>query len=330
MTPEQAASAAETLACPACGSPAGSPCRTRGGDTAFRYHTGRLVLVPELAGEPEVVVPGDRGPGRPWQPRPAPLSAQARALDVPSRIGYACSTPASPGLQDQLDALRTAGCEQVFREDASARAKDRPERDKALRLAAGTRTSAGRRVILTVHELGRLARTSAELMTLAAALEADGIGLEVLTGPLAGTWDPRGAGSVLFGVLAAAAGLDRNYRREKSIEGQQAAAAEGRRGGRPRIFGVEMTAAALAMREQGTGVPEIAASLVIAEGRNAGQHPSLASVYRALADADAGAAARLASRLSPRARQETMRVRRANHRRLEGRKGGRRCSLTRP
>jgi DNA invertase Pin-like site-specific DNA recombinase len=299
MTPEQAASAAESFACPACGSPAGSPCRTRGGDTAFRYHTGRLVLVPELAGEPEVVVPGDRGPGRPWQPRPAPLSAQARALDVPSRIGYACSTPASPGLQDQLDALRTAGCEQVFREDASARAKDRPERDKALRLAAGTRAS-GRRVILTVHELGRLARTSAELMTLAAALEADGIGLEVLTGPLAGTWDPRGAGSVLFGVLAAAAGLDRNHRREKTVEGQQDAAAGGRRGGRPRVFDQEMTAAALAMRSRGMGVPEIAARLVIPEGKNAGQHPSLASVYRALADADGGAdtaaAARLASR----------------------------------
>jgi DNA invertase Pin-like site-specific DNA recombinase len=300
VTPEQAASAAESFACPACGSPAGSPCRTRGGDTAFRYHTGRFVLVPELAGEPEVVVPGDREPGRPWQPRPTPLNAQAHALDAPARIGYACSTPASSGLQDQLDALRAAGCEQVFRENASARVKDRPERDKALRLAARTRTSGDRPVILTVHELGRLARTSAELMTLAAALEADGIRLEVLTGPLTGIWDPRGEGSVLFGVLAGAAGLDRNDRREKTVEGQQAAAAGGRRGGRPRVFDEEMTAAALAMREQGMGVPEIAASLVIPEGKNAGQHPSLASVYRALADADTGADTAAAPRLSSR------------------------------
>jgi DNA invertase Pin-like site-specific DNA recombinase len=142
-------------------------------------------------------------------------------------------------------------------------------------------------VIVTVHTLGRLARTSAELMTLAVALEADGIGLEVLTGPLAGTWDPRGAGALLFDVLAAAAGLDRNHRREKSIEGQQAAAAEGRHSGRPRVFDEEMTAAALAMRDQGMSVPEIAASLVIPEGKNAGQHPSLASVYRVLAEADA-------------------------------------------
>ena len=62
-----------------------------------------------------------------------------------------------------------------------------------------------------------------------------------------------------------------------------------------------MTAAAVAMRERGLGVPEIAAALVVPGGRNAGRRPSLASVYRALADADAvtadaGAAERPASR----------------------------------
>ena len=195
--------------------------------------------------------------------------------------------------------MRAAGCEQFFLEDASARVKGRPERDKALRLAAGLAAPGGRPVILTVHELKRLARTSAELMTLAAALAADGIRLAVLAGPLAGTWDPHGAGALLFDVLAAAAGLDRNHRQEKSIEAQRAAAAEGRHGGRPRVFDEEMTAAALAMRDQGMSVPEIAASLVIAEGKNAGQHPSLASVYRVLADTDTHAdtaAARPASR----------------------------------
>jgi DNA invertase Pin-like site-specific DNA recombinase len=288
VTPEQAASAAESFACPTCGSPPGSPCRTRGGDTAFRYHTARFILVPELAGEPEVVVPGDRGPGRPWT-GPTLRPPRADPADGAVRIGYACSTPTRPGLQEQLAALRAAGCEQIFGEDASARVKDRPERGKALRLAASATTTGDRPVILVVHELGRLARNSAELMTLAAALQADGIRLEVLTGALAGTWDPRGDGSLLFGVLAAAAGLDRNHRREKSIEGQRAAAAGGRRGGRPRVFDEGMTATALAMREQGMSVPEIAVSLVIPEGRNAGQHPSLASVYRALAEADAGA-----------------------------------------
>ena len=289
MTPDQAATAAESFACPTCESPAGSPCRTRGGETAHRYHTARFVLVPELAGEPEVVVPGDRGPGRPWRPGPGIRPAQAYPGDWAVRIGYACGTSASPGLRDQVDALRAAGCRPVFRERASARVKDRPERDRALRLATETGVPGGPPVILVVDELGRLARDSADLMALTALLETADIRLEVLTGPLAGIWDPRGDGSVLFVVLAAAAGLDRNHRREKSIEGQREAAAGGRPGGRPRVFDQQMTASARAMRDNGMSVPEIAATLVIPEGKQAGRHPSLASVYRALTDADTGA-----------------------------------------
>lgn len=274
MTPEQAAAqAVESFACPACAAPPGSPCRTSGGDTAARYHTARFIRVPDLAGAPEVLVPADRGPGRTWRPPRAP-----------ARIGYACSTAASPSLHPQLEALRAAGCERIFSEEGSARVRDRPERDKALRLAAARREPGGPAVMLTVHEVGRLARNAAELMTLTAAMKADGIGLELLSGPLAGTYDPAGPGSVLFDVLAAAAELDRSHRRERTFEGQRAAARQGRRSGRPRVFDDEMTAAALDMRDRGMSVPGIAAALTIPGGKNAGRHPSLASVYRALAD----------------------------------------------
>jgi DNA invertase Pin-like site-specific DNA recombinase len=66
-------------------------------------------------------------------------------------------------------------------------------------------------VILTVHELKRPARNAAELMALAAQLQAHGIQLELLSGPLTGIYDPHGMGSILFAVLAVAAQLDRNY-----------------------------------------------------------------------------------------------------------------------
>jgi DNA invertase Pin-like site-specific DNA recombinase len=46
-------------------------------------------------------------------------------------------------------------------------------------------------VILTVHEMKRLARNAAELMTLSARLHADGIRLELLTGPLTSAYDPK-------------------------------------------------------------------------------------------------------------------------------------------
>jgi len=115
-------------------------------------------------------------------------------------------------------------------------------------------------VILTVHELKRLARNAAELMTLSAGLQVGDIQLELLTGPLTGIYDPNGMGSMLFAVLAVAAQLDRDYIREKTLEGQQAAAGKGN-----------------------TQVPEIAKKLVIRTGKNAGKHPSVASLYRALA-----------------------------------------------
>ncbi|WP_344946118.1 hypothetical protein [Actinomadura miaoliensis] len=43
---------------------------------------------------------------------------------------------------------------------------------------------------LTMHEMKRLARNAAELMTLAGALQADGIQPDLLSGPLTGIYDP--------------------------------------------------------------------------------------------------------------------------------------------
>ena len=138
-------------------------------------------------------------------------------------------------------------------------------------------------MILTVHELKRLARNAAELMTLSTQLQAAGIQLELLTGPLTGIYDPNGMGSMLFAVLAVAAQLDRDYIREKTLEGQQAAAGKGNHGGRPKVIDDDMLIFARALKDNGTPVPEIAKKLVIRTGKNAGKHPSVASLYRALA-----------------------------------------------
>ncbi|MGP3683986.1 recombinase family protein [Streptomyces sp. IBSNAI002] len=80
-------------------------------------------------------------------------------------------------------------------------------------------------VILTVHELERLARNATELMSLFAELQAGGIQLELLTGPLIGIYAPRGGGAMLFAVLADAGQIERNHIRERSFEGQVTAAA---------------------------------------------------------------------------------------------------------
>ncbi|MEA5363010.1 recombinase family protein [Amycolatopsis sp., V23-08] len=280
LTPDQAASAAEQLDCPTCGVPAGSPCRNRSGTTALKYHTPRFLLIPALRDAHEVDVPDDRGPGRPWQGGPARTTGEA---GTPIRIGYACCSPASPDLDRQLGALTTARCDHVFAEQVGARIKTRAELEKALAIGS-TRAAPGRTVILTVHELKRLARTTAELITVSAEVEAAGLELEVLTGPLAGIHDPNGPGQTLFAVLAAAAHLDRDHVREKTREGQQAATAKGHRSGRPKALDEEMLALARRLHGQGVSVPDIARQLTIRTGKNAGRHPSVASVYRALAE----------------------------------------------
>ncbi|MEV0702132.1 recombinase family protein [Saccharopolyspora sp. NPDC050389] len=287
LTTEQAANAVERQDCPKCEAPAGSPCRTRGGKTATKYHTARFILVPALREELDVAVPDDRGPGRVWVPGPRIKAETPAPAAAAIRIGYARCSTAQQELQSQLDALDRANCKRVFSEKISTRVKVRPELEKALKLAYDIREAApDQPVILTVHELKRLARNAAELMALSGQLQAAGVQLELLTGPLTGIYDPNGMGAMFFAVLAASAQIDRNYIREKTLEGQQAAAAKGNHGGRPKVIDDDMLTFAVALKAKGTPVPEIAKKLTIKTGKNAGRNPSVASLYRALAEAD--------------------------------------------
>ncbi len=67
LTPEQVATAVERHPCPQCEVSAGSPCRTRAGKVAVKYHPARFILVPTLRGElavhphrPRAQAPGPR------------------------------------------------------------------------------------------------------------------------------------------------------------------------------------------------------------------------------------------------------------------------------
>jgi len=282
------AAAVERHECPQCQAPAGSPCRTRSGTTAAKYHTARFMLVPALRDELAVPVPADRGPGRTWQAGPVltpEAAAATRENAGPIRIGYARCSMHAQELAGQLDLLEGAGCRRVFSEKISTRVKVRPELENALTLAREIKHAApDQPVILTVAEMKRLARNAAELMTLSATLQTAGIQLELLTGPLTGIYDPTGMGSMLFAILAVAAQLDRDYTRDKTLEGQKAAAARGNHCGRPPVIDADSLIYARALRDADTPIPKIATKLTIKTGKNAGRHPSVASVYRALAE----------------------------------------------
>ncbi|WP_438319584.1 recombinase family protein (plasmid) [Streptomyces sp. HUAS TT3] len=169
--------------------------------------------------------------------------------------------------------------------DPRRRIKVRPEFTRALDFARTIKKAVPhQRVIFTVHEMKRLGRGAAELLTIAEDLRHHDIELELLTGPLKGVYDPSGHGAALFAFFAGMAESEREYIREKSLEGQASARERGRHGGRPKVIDDDMAAYARALRAQNVPVPEIARKLVISSGKNKGEHPSVATVYRILAE----------------------------------------------
>ena len=252
---------------------------------AAQYHTARFRLVPQLAKALSVPVPPLRRPGSAWTELPRPPAPDA----VPAghvRIGYARASTVRQSLDTQADSLRGAGVTRIFAEKISTRAVTRPELDKAVALASEMRAS-GVAVTIVVHEHKRLGR-GIELAALAEQLRAAGIGLEFLAGELQGSHDPSG---IVFTVLAALSGMEREYIRDRTLEGHESARARGKAIGGAAVTDEAMLAVALHLRGQELSLRDIAARLVIATGKKKGQHPSPATVLRMLRDHDEKAAA---------------------------------------
>ena len=112
--------------------------------------------------------------------------------------------------------------------------------------------------------------------------------LEFLTGELQGSHDPSG---VVFTVLS---GMEREYIRDRTLEGHESARARGKSIGGAAVTDDAMLAAALHLRGQEMSLRDIAARLVIATGKKKGQHPSPATVMRMLREHDEKTAAAVA------------------------------------
>ena len=278
--------------CPmsSCAAPAGSPCRTGKGKVAVQYHTARFRLVPSLAKALNVPTPAVRKPGSVWVELPRLVAAGAEPTGH-VRIGYARASTVRQSLDSQLDSLKASGVTRIFSEKISTRAASRPELDKAVGLARELRAS-GVAVTLVVHEHKRLGR-GIELAGLAEQLKAAGIGLEFLTGELQGSHDPSG---IVFTVLAALSGMEREYIRDRTLEGHESARTRGKTIGGAAVTDDAMLSMALHLREQNLSLREIAARLVITKGKKKGQHPSPATVLRMLREHDSKTAAVLPSR----------------------------------
>ncbi|MFD8992263.1 recombinase family protein [Streptomyces goshikiensis] len=277
----------EAHACPmsTCAAPAGSPCRTTKGKVSIQYHTARFRLVPALAKALNVPTPAVRKPGTAWVELPRPATAGTEPVGH-IRIGYARASTARQSLDTQLDSFAAEGITRVFSEKISTRVAQRPELEKAVALARELRTS-GARVTLVVHEHKRLGR-GIELVTLAQDLKAADVGLQFLTGELQGSHDPSG---VVFNVLAALSGMEREYIRDRTLEGHESARKRGKAIGGPTVTNSDMLTMALQMRAEGVSLRDMAPRLVITTGAKKGQHPSPPTIMRMLREHDDRAAA---------------------------------------
>ncbi|MER6149352.1 recombinase family protein [Streptomyces hirsutus] len=147
---------------------------------------------------------------------------------------------------------------------------------------AGEIRSSGVRVTLVVHEHKRLGR-GIQLAMLAEELKVSDVGLEFLTGELKGFHDPAG---IVFTVLAAMSGMEREYIRDRTFEGHEFARKRGKTIGGVGVTDDDMLSMALHLRDQEMSLRDIAKRLVITTGAKKGRHPSPATVMRMLREHD--------------------------------------------
>jgi DNA invertase Pin-like site-specific DNA recombinase len=181
------------------------------------------------------------------------------------RLGYARAWTTRQSLDAQLDSLAEAGVTRVFSEKISTRATKCPELEAAVKLAGEIRSS-GVAVTLVVHEHKRLGR-GIELAMLAEELKASDVGLEFLTGELKGSHDPSG---IVFTVLAAMSGMEREYIRDRTLEGHESARKRGKTIGGAGVTDNDMLSMALHLRNQEMSLRDIAKRLVITTGAKRG------------------------------------------------------------
>ena len=171
-------------------------------------------------------------------------------------IGYARVSTNDQDVALQLDALREAGVARVFEDRGVSGAKsERPGLTNALAYLREGDT-------LVVWKLDRLGRSMTHLLATVADLEAKGIGFRSLTENI-DTTTPTGR--LVFHIFGALGQFERDLIRERTSAGLKAAAARGRKGGRPVAATPEKVARAKALIEGGLTVREAAARVKVSK-----------------------------------------------------------------
>lgn len=182
-----------------------------------------------------------------------------------ARLGYARVSTIEQTADLQIHALKDAGCLEVYTDHGvSGTTATRPQLNRLLDHARPGD-------VLVVWKLDRLGRNTRQLLDLIDHLDSRGIHFRSLTEGIA-TNGPMG--KAMLTVMSAFAQLERDQLAERTKAGLAAAAARGRKGGRPAVTAeTEKVRQAGQYRHAGLTPPEIAKLLGV----------SRATVYRYLA-----------------------------------------------
>lgn len=169
-----------------------------------------------------------------------------------NRIGYARVSTEEQNLDLQIQALRAAGCDSIFKDKGiSGAARQRPGLDKAIRRAKPGDT-------LVVWKLDRFGRSLSHLVDLLAMLREKGVAFCSLQEQI----DTNSAGGRFYlHILGALAEFEREMISERTRAGMAAARKRGKKIGRPRCLSRAKVILADKMIRNGQSRRAVAAAL---------------------------------------------------------------------
>src|ERR1700678_643644 len=168
-----------------------------------------------------------------------------------ARFGYARVSTDGQSLTAQVAELKAANCQRIFQEKISGA---RADRKQLTRLIAGL----DKRDILVVTSLDRLARSTRDLLNVLDAVSEKSAGFRSLRDAWADTTTAHGR--LMLTVLGGLAEFERELIRTRTGEGRQRARARGVIMGRPPKLTPHQRREAIARREAGEVLTDIARS----------------------------------------------------------------------
>ena len=167
------------------------------------------------------------------------------------QIGYARVSTDDQDTAVQVTALKSAGCERVYKEKSSGGRWDRPELHRLLdQLRKGD--------VLVVWKLDRLSRSLRDVLTIMERLTEAKAGFRSLTEAIDTT---TAAGRMMMQMVGAFAEFERAMLRERTQAGLDSARREGRIGGRRPKLSSEQQAEIVRMVSKGRKTAADAARL---------------------------------------------------------------------